>query len=62
MNGTSDTKVPEGLLSECTDGKTLGEAAGCYASKGYDVKIEGGLAYLNCKPWDALNEWEAAKP
>lgn len=56
------TGVSAADFEACTAGGiSLGSAAGCLAERGYDIKIEGGLAYVDGKEFDALNEWEASK-
>lgn len=50
-------------FSQCTSGgSSLGSTAVCIEeNSGQDIKIEGGLAYVNGSLYTELNEWEAAK-
>ena len=63
---TSDTvaggKISADLFNNAISGDaTLGEAASFLAEQGYNIKIEGGLAYIDDELFTELNVWEAAK-
>jgi hypothetical protein len=56
--------VSEADFAFCTAGDpppTLGQAGTCLKLKGYDIKIEGGLAIVGGVEYGPLNDWEAAK-
>lgn len=58
----ADGKISSELYDEAiADDATLGEAASYLASEGYDISIEGGLAYIDGELFTELNDWEAAK-